>query len=72
MEGAAALNGMWQHALASINDTINIIPIAGMPPHHRKTQNSNFIIGTFTLPEDGQVMTETCRRFRNFKRSLMF
>jgi len=22
-----------------------------------------FLIGTFTLPEDGQVMTETCRRF---------
>ena len=54
------------------NKNVNIIPIAGMPPHHRKIQNSNFIIGTFTLPEDSQVMTETCRRFRNFKRSLMF
>ena len=31
-----------------------------MPPHHRKIQSSNFIIGTITLPEDGQVMTETC------------
>ena len=49
-----------------------IIPIAGMPPHHRKINNSNFIIGTFTLPEDGQFMTETCRRIRKFKRSLMF
>jgi len=25
MEGAAALNGMWQHALVSINNTINKI-----------------------------------------------
>jgi len=48
------------------NKNVNIIPIAGMPPHHRKIQNSNFIIGNFTLPEDGQVMTETCRRFRKF------
>ena len=36
------------------------------PPHHRKINRSNFIIGTFTLPEDGQVMTETCRRFSKF------
>ena len=26
----------------------------------------DLIMGTFTLPEDGQVMTETCRRFRKF------
>jgi len=38
-------------------------PIAGMPPHHRKKYSSNFITGIFTLPEDGQVMTETCRSF---------
>jgi len=25
-----------------------------------------FIIGTSTLPEDGQVMTETCRRYSKF------
>ena len=44
-----------------------------MPPHHRKIKSSNFIIGIFTLPEDGQVMTETCRRVsKNFKLSLMF
>jgi len=45
---------------------VYIIPIAGMPPHHRKINNSNFIIGIFTLPEDGQDMTETCRRFSKF------
>ena len=45
---------------------VYIIPIAGMPPHHREINSSNFIIGTFTLPEDGQVMTETCRRFSKF------
>ena len=45
---------------------VYIIPIAGMPPHHRKIYSSNFIIGTFTLPEDGQVMTETCWRFSKF------
>ena len=48
------------------NKNVNIIPIAGMPPHHCKIQSSNFIIGTFTLPEDGQVMTETCRRYSKF------
>ena len=37
-----------------------------MPPHHRKIQSSNFIIGTFTPPEDGQAMTETCRRYSKF------
>jgi len=40
-----------------------IITIAGMPPHHRRVNSSYFIIGNFTLLEDGQVMTETCRRF---------
>jgi len=47
-------------------ENVYIIPIAGMPPHHRKINSSNFIIGTFTLSEVGQVMTETCRRFSNF------
>ena len=27
----------------------------------------NFITGIFTLPEDGQVMTETCRSFSKFE-----
>ena len=40
--------------------------IAGMPPHHWKKNSSNFIIGIFTLPEDGQVMTETCRSYSKF------
>ena len=48
------------------NKNVNTIPIAGIPPHHRKIQSSNFIIGTFTLPEDGQAMTETCRRYSKF------
>ena len=48
------------------NKNVNIIPIAGMPPHHHKIQSSNFIIGTFTIPEDSQVMTETCRRYSKF------
>ena len=48
------------------NKNVNIIPTAGMPPHHRKIQSSNFIIRNFTLPEDGQVMTETCRRYIKF------
>jgi len=45
---------------------VYIISIAGMPPHHRKINISNWIIGIFTLPEDGQVMTETCRKFSKF------
>ena len=51
---------------------VYIIPIAGMPPHHRKINSSNFITGTFTLPDDVQVMTETLGGLAKFNLSLKF
>ena len=39
-----------------------------MPPYHRKKNSRNFITGIIILPEDGQVMTETCRSFSKLKK----
>jgi len=43
---------------------IGIQTHAATPPEEK--YSSNFIIGIFILPEDGQGMTETCRSYSKF------
>ena len=44
----------------------HVMPVCSIDASALQKNSSNFIIGIFTLPEDGQVMTETCRSYSKF------